>query len=30
VMGSVTTRLLPISPVPVLVYRDASMPAEPA
>lgn len=25
VMGSVTTRLLPISPVPVLVYRDASM-----
>lgn len=25
VMGSVTTRLLPISPVPVLVYRDAAM-----
>ena len=25
VMGSVTTRLLPISPVPVLVYRDALM-----
>ena len=25
VMGSVTTRLLPICPVPVLVYRDASM-----
>lgn len=25
VMGSVTTRLLPISPVPVLVYRDESM-----
>ena len=25
VMGSVTTRLLPISPVPVLVYRDDSM-----
>ena len=30
VMGSVTTRLLPISPVPVLVYRDALMTAEPA
>ena len=27
VMGSVTARLLPISPVPVLVYRDAVMPA---
>jgi nucleotide-binding universal stress UspA family protein len=27
VMGSVTTRLLPISPVPVLVYRDALMTA---
>ena len=25
VMGSVTTRLLPISPVPVLVYRDVLM-----
>jgi nucleotide-binding universal stress UspA family protein len=25
VMGSVTTRLLPISPVPVLIYRDATM-----
>jgi nucleotide-binding universal stress UspA family protein len=25
VMGSVTTRLLPISPVPVLVYRDTTM-----
>ena len=25
VMGSVTTRLLAISPVPVLIYRDASM-----
>lgn len=25
VMGSVTTRLLPIATVPVLVYRDASM-----
>lgn len=25
VMGSVTTRLLPISSVPVLVYRDATM-----
>lgn len=25
VMGSVTTRLLPICPVPVLVYRNASM-----
>lgn len=25
VMGSVTTRLLPSCPVPVLVYRDASM-----
>jgi len=25
VMGSVVTRLLPICPVPVLVYRDASM-----
>ena len=28
VMGSVTTRLLPISPVPVLVYRDALMATE--
>lgn len=28
VMGSVTTRLLPISPVPVLVYRDAVMLSE--
>jgi nucleotide-binding universal stress UspA family protein len=27
VMGSVTTRLLPVSPVPVLVYRDATMTA---
>ena len=27
VMGSVTTRLLSISPVPVLIYRDASMTA---
>ena len=27
VMGSVTARLLPISPVPVLVYRDALMPS---
>ena len=25
VMGSVTTRLLAISPVPVLIYRDAAM-----
>ena len=25
VMGSVTSRLLPISSVPVLVYRDATM-----
>lgn len=25
IMGSVTTRLLHLSPVPVLVYRDASM-----
>jgi nucleotide-binding universal stress UspA family protein len=25
VMGSVTSRLLPVSPVPVLVYRDALM-----
>jgi nucleotide-binding universal stress UspA family protein len=24
-LGSVTSRLLPLSPVPVLVYRDASM-----
>ena len=28
VMGSVTTRLLSISPVPVLIYRDASMTTE--
>lgn len=28
VMGSVTTRLLSIVPVPVLIYRDASMTAE--
>ncbi len=28
VMGSVTTRLLPISSVPVLVYRDVSMVSE--
>ena len=28
VMGSVTTRLLAISPVPVLIYRDASMAEE--
>jgi len=28
VMGSVTTRLLPVSPVPVLVYRDATMTAD--
>lgn len=28
VMGSVTTRLLPISSVPVLVYRDATMVSE--
>lgn len=28
VMGSVTSRLLPISSVPVLVYRDASMVSE--
>ena len=27
IMGSVTARLLPISPVPVLVYRDTLMPA---
>ena len=27
-MGSVTTRLLSISPVPVLIYRDASMTTE--
>ena len=30
VMGSVTTRLLPICPVPVLVYRDASMTSDTA
>jgi nucleotide-binding universal stress UspA family protein len=28
VMGSVTSRLLPISSVPVLVYRDVSMVSE--
>ncbi len=30
VMGSVTTRLLPISSVPVLVYRDAAMTSQSA
>ena len=30
VMGSVTTRLLPTCPVPVLVYRDASMTSDTA